>query len=185
MPASTLAMAGQRLQTVGLPPGQRQDTEQRTNQPRVGERVCLQIHLCADIRSTPSQDSSRFRQPCHLRSSSGLQPDSPHASVSCVLRRNCLQTLHSCRRVVPARTGDGSDNFFQTTRRGACRASMSREFEQILSDPCRQGRYWTRRLQSTGDSNVTSRAHPQRVSHGRSMEEQSADVASYHPILPV
>lgn len=162
-------MAGQRLQTVGLPPGQRQHTEQRTNQSRVGERVCLQIHLCADIRSTPRQDSPRFRQPCHLRSSSGLQPDSPHASVSCVFRR--IRPHPPCWRVVPARTGDGSDNFFQTTRRGACRASMSREFEQILSDPCRQGRYWTRRFQSTGDSNVTSRAHPQRVPHGRSMEE--------------
>jgi hypothetical protein len=142
------------------------NTELRANQKEVGVRVCRQIHPAADIRSTPS--SIELNQPCHLRSSQHCKD--PHASV---FWRNRASTPSVCV-VVPARTGDGSDNFFQTTRRGACRLACHEslnKFYQILvaqADIRRDGSInRRRRLQR----NFKPSTHTTR--HGRSMAKSA------------
>jgi len=64
VPASTSAKTTQR---IGLLACHRQHTELRANQLEAGVQVCLQIHLSAGIRSTPSLEelTQGFHQPCH------------------------------------------------------------------------------------------------------------------------
>lgn len=79
------------------------------------------------------QNSSRFLcQPCVLAAQCTALQGPPRV-------RDLAKSPAPCQPLVPARTGDGSDNFFQTTSRGACRAAVTRVCTFFLSDPCRAG----------------------------------------------
>jgi hypothetical protein len=142
---------------AGLANCPRQHTELSANQLNAGVRVCRQIHLSAAIRSIPA----RAHQGSRPQPVPGLQGP-PHASV---FWRNHQPAPRS---VLWFQHGLETDliTFFRlhAVEPAACMITrVCTDFIRSLS----LRRYWTRRLQSTGNNNVAS--SPQHARHGRSM----------------